>query len=340
MSGDSHPFERIRRSFADVNSEVVGASALGIALATSSGADPRRMSSGEECRVPENGSVVHRPIDPVMANGARVSIVINGADGGTGSLAGTNGSVAATGSPAGSSIISPIIRRRRRPRSDLIGGIASLASPSTSLAPSPLPPSRPGTPCSGTSSVFSAISATPSGISLGGSRSGRRVTLGVANTPNSEWYHRFQRNSLQTTSSGAPIRGDRLSQSPDSARGGSDSGLGVQQPEFGDPVTAGHGYSMDNRRNRLRDVQERVQKKTFINWINSYLAKRQTPLKIEDLFEDLKDGSKLVYLLEVLSGEKLPIEKGRLLRRPHFISNCNTALEFLRSKKVRPLTSF
>ena len=80
----------------------------------------------------------------------------------------------------------------------------------------------------------------------------RRVTLGVANTPNSEWYHRFQRNSLQTTSSGAPIRGDRLSQSPDSARGGSDSGLGVQQPEFGDPVTAGHGYSMDNRRNRLR----------------------------------------------------------------------------------------
>ena len=101
MSGDSHPFERIRRSFADVHSEVVGASALGIALATSSGADPSS-SAGEESRVPENGSVVHRPIDPVMANGARVSIVINGADGGTGSLAGTNGSVAATGSPAGS----------------------------------------------------------------------------------------------------------------------------------------------------------------------------------------------------------------------------------------------
>ena len=101
MSGDSHPFERIRRSFADVHSEVVGASALGIALATSSGAHPSS-SAGEESRVPENGSVVHRPNDPVMANGARVSIVINGADGGPGSLAGTNGSVAATGSPAGS----------------------------------------------------------------------------------------------------------------------------------------------------------------------------------------------------------------------------------------------
>ena len=84
----------------------------------------------------------------------------------------------------------------------------------------------------------------------------------------------------------------------------------------------------------LSDVQEKVQKKTFINWINSYLAKRQPPLKIQDLFEDLKDGSKLVFLLEVLSGEKLPVEKGRILRRPHFISNCNTSLEFLRSKKV------
>ena len=117
----------------------------------------------------------------------------------------------------------------------------------------------------------------------------------------------------------------------------------------------------------ISDEQERVQKKTFVNWINSYLSKvilvlcmnwdywrnsisiqnlvnhinlrfyflqRTPPLRVENLLDDLKDGSKLVHLLEVLSGEKLPVEKGRILRRPHFLSNCNTAIEFLRSKKV------
>ena len=44
---------------------------------------------------------------------------------------------------------------------------------------------------------------------------------------------------------------------------------------------------------------------------------------------------RLLALLEVLSGERLPMERGRVLRRPHYLSNCNTALEFLRSKRVR-----
>jgi hypothetical protein len=55
------------------------------------------------------------------------------------------------------------------------------------------------------------------------------------------------------------------------------------------------------------------------------------------LIDDLKDGTRLLALLEVLSGIKLPMEKGRVLRRPHFLSNCNTALEFLKSKKVSGL---
>ena len=41
-----------------------------------------------------------------------------------------------------------------------------------------------------------------------------------------------------------------------------------------------------------------------------------------------------VHCVQVLSGEKLPMERGRVLRRPHFLSNCNTALEFLKSKRV------
>ena len=58
-------------------------------------------------------------------------------------------------------------------------------------------------------------------------------------------------------------------------------------------------------------------------------------MKVENLIDDLKDGVRLLALLEVLSGEKLPMERGRVLRRPHFLSNCNTALEFLKSKRVR-----
>lgn len=37
----------------------------------------------------------------------------------------------------------------------------------------------------------------------------------------------------------------------------------------------------------------------------------------------------------MLSGERLPVEKGRVLRRPHFLSNANTALQFLASKRIK-----
>ncbi|KAL5279677.1 hypothetical protein ACFFRR_003964 [Megaselia abdita] len=91
----------------------------------------------------------------------------------------------------------------------------------------------------------------------------------------------------------------------------------------------------DNHIKEIREEQERVQKKTFTNWINSYLSKRIPPLRVDDLINDLRDGTKLLALLEVLSGEKLPVEKGRVLRRPHFLSNANTALQFLASKRIK-----
>ncbi|XP_033150837.1 nesprin-1 [Drosophila busckii] len=91
----------------------------------------------------------------------------------------------------------------------------------------------------------------------------------------------------------------------------------------------------DSHIKEKREEQERVQKKTFTNWINSYLSKRVPPLRIDDLINDLRDGTKLIALLEVLSGERLPVEKGRVLRRPHFLSNANTALQFLASKRIK-----
>lgn len=70
--------------------------------------------------------------------------------------------------------------------------------------------------------------------------------------------------------------------------------------------------------------------------INSLLFfQRVPPLRVDDLINDLRDGTKLIALLEVLSGEKLPVEKGRVLRRPHFLSNANTALQFLASKRIK-----
>jgi len=49
------------------------------------------------------------------------------------------------------------------------------------------------------------------------------------------------------------------------------------------------------------DDQERVQKKVFANWINYYV-----PNCIQsDLVDELRDGTKLLVLLEALTGEKL-----------------------------------
>jgi len=55
----------------------------------------------------------------------------------------------------------------------------------------------------------------------------------------------------------------------------------------------------------LLDEQERVQKKTFTKWVNIYLSLHEPPSYVNDLFEDFKDGTKLIALLEVLSGQTL-----------------------------------
>uniref|UniRef100_A0A8C5NYY1 Spectrin repeat containing, nuclear envelope 1 n=1 Tax=Jaculus jaculus TaxID=51337 RepID=A0A8C5NYY1_JACJA len=84
---------------------------------------------------------------------------------------------------------------------------------------------------------------------------------------------------------------------------------------------------------RLQDEQEIVQKRTFTKWINSHLAKRKPPMVVDDLFEDMKDGIKLLALLEVLSGQKLPCEQGRRVKRIHAVANIGTALKFLEGRK-------
>ncbi|TGZ31939.1 Bullous pemphigoid antigen 1 [Temnothorax longispinosus] len=59
----------------------------------------------------------------------------------------------------------------------------------------------------------------------------------------------------------------------------------------------------------------------------------QASRHVGDLFEDLRDGHNLISLLEVLSGEGLPREKGRM--RFHMLQNVQMALDFLRYKKIK-----
>ncbi|KAF3822826.1 hypothetical protein GH733_008200 [Mirounga leonina] len=85
---------------------------------------------------------------------------------------------------------------------------------------------------------------------------------------------------------------------------------------------------------RVQDVQDerdRVQKKTFTKWVNKHLIKAQR--HISDLYEDLRDGHNLISLLEVLSGDSLPREKGRM--RFHKLQNVQIALDYLRHRQVK-----
>ncbi|VUZ47772.1 unnamed protein product, partial [Hymenolepis diminuta] len=79
--------------------------------------------------------------------------------------------------------------------------------------------------------------------------------------------------------------------------------------------------------------QERIQKKTFTNWVNTYLAKAIPPDYVRDLFMDIRDGVKLVRLLEVLADVRLPIERASVMQRAHYLSNVKTALDFLTEKR-------
>ncbi|XP_024083990.1 dystonin isoform X23 [Cimex lectularius] len=99
------------------------------------------------------------------------------------------------------------------------------------------------------------------------------------------------------------------------------------------------------------DERDAIQKKTFTKWVNKHLKKHWTNSKtytqlcifpetiitanrhVNDLFTDLQDGLNLISLLEVLSGEHLHREKGRM--RFHALQNVELVLNFLRYKKIK-----
>ncbi|XP_039176238.1 dystonin isoform X25 [Crotalus tigris] len=82
---------------------------------------------------------------------------------------------------------------------------------------------------------------------------------------------------------------------------------------------------------RIADERDKVQKKTFTKWINQHLLKVRK--HVNDLYEDLRDGHNLISLLEVLSGDTLPREKGRM--RFHRLQNVQIALDYLKRRQVK-----
>uniref|UniRef100_A0A2K6FJQ6 Nesprin-2 n=1 Tax=Propithecus coquereli TaxID=379532 RepID=A0A2K6FJQ6_PROCO len=75
------------------------------------------------------------------------------------------------------------------------------------------------------------------------------------------------------------------------------------------------------------------QKKTFTCWINSQLAKHSPPSVISDLFTDIKQGHVLLDLLEVLSGQQLPRDKGTNTFQCRI--NIGHALTFLKNRSIK-----
>ncbi|XP_074641306.1 uncharacterized protein LOC141899052 [Tubulanus polymorphus] len=82
---------------------------------------------------------------------------------------------------------------------------------------------------------------------------------------------------------------------------------------------------------RIADERDAVQKKTFTKWVNKHLKK--VKLEIKELYEDLRDGNGLLSLLEVLSGETLPRERGHM--RFHRLQNVQIVLDFLRYRGIK-----
>ena len=88
--------------------------------------------------------------------------------------------------------------------------------------------------------------------------------------------------------------------------------------------------SEDGEQGLFNPEWKNQQEKTFTAWCNSHLSKVNTQIKS---IADFKDGSKLLKLIEVISGEKLPKPNAGKLRL-HYILNINNALDFLMSKGV------
>jgi Calponin homology (CH) domain len=82
---------------------------------------------------------------------------------------------------------------------------------------------------------------------------------------------------------------------------------------------------------------KRIQRNTFTRWVNEHLKKAEE--SIESLQADLSDGLRLITLIEVLSGKKLPKHTKRPTFRSQKLENVSVALTFLEEEEGIKLVS-
>ncbi|KAM8832006.1 nesprin-2a isoform 3-T3 [Spinachia spinachia] len=101
----------------------------------------------------------------------------------------------------------------------------------------------------------------------------------------------------------------------------------------GEEDDGGIPLDIDNVHMLLQVEHEQIQKRTFTNWINAQLAKRCPPSFVSDLFTDLREGSQLLDLLEVMSSQPMKRQRGKGVFQQR--ANIETALNFLKKKSVQ-----
>ncbi|XP_055088094.1 nesprin-2 isoform X2 [Periophthalmus magnuspinnatus] len=95
----------------------------------------------------------------------------------------------------------------------------------------------------------------------------------------------------------------------------------------------GISLDIDDMHMLLHVEHEQIQKRTFAKWINAQLAKRSPPSRVSDLFDDLKDGSILLDLLEMITGQ--PMTRQRIHGVFQQRADIETALDFLKNRSVK-----
>ncbi|GJJ69657.1 hypothetical protein EMPS_02005 [Entomortierella parvispora] len=80
-----------------------------------------------------------------------------------------------------------------------------------------------------------------------------------------------------------------------------------------------------------------TQKTAFMRWVNVQLAKTTTYVPMATIERDLRDGKRLIGLLEVVAKEPLKPERGNM--RIHQMANVSKALSFLEKRTDEPLGS-
>ena len=92
--------------------------------------------------------------------------------------------------------------------------------------------------------------------------------------------------------------------------------------------------AMANAERELAEDAEwkRIQENTFTRWVNEHL--RQADTSINDLETDFSNGLKLIALLEVLSGKKMPRHNKKPTFRSQKLENVSIALNFLEAEGV------